>query len=67
MLVLISVTNTSNDSQVITTRNLQEILSKLSVEETPKTHEFWDTQPVPKLGKSHHPPGNLYVVCTYLR
>ena len=27
------------------------MIQKLSVEEKKKTHEFWDTQPVPKMGK----------------
>ena len=35
----------------LTTKNLQEMLSKLTVEEKTKSHDFWDTQPVPKLGE----------------
>ncbi len=38
-------------STVTTAKNLQEILRKLTLEEKSKTHEFWDTQPVPKLGR----------------
>lgn len=34
-----------------TTRNLQQLLQKLTVEEKNKPHQFWDTQPVPKLGE----------------
>lgn len=36
---------------VLTARNLQDMLNKLTVSEANKPHEFWDTQPVPKLGK----------------
>ena len=35
----------------ITTKNLQQILNKLSLEEKSRRHDFWDTQPVPKLGE----------------
>lgn len=34
----------------LTPKNIQDILSKLTVEEKSKSHDFWDTQPVPKLG-----------------
>lgn len=36
----------------MTTKNLQQLLSKMTVEteEHKKEHKFWDTQPVPKLG-----------------
>ena len=33
----------------ISTKNLQQILNKLSLEEKSRRHDFWDTQPVPKL------------------
>ena len=33
----------------ISAKNLQEILQKLTVDEKIKPHEFWDSQPVPKL------------------
>ena len=33
----------------ISTKNLQHILNKLSLEEKSRRHDFWDTQPVPKL------------------
>ena len=49
-----SVDGKSSDSMTvgnISTKNLQEILSKLTVEEKEKSHAFWDTQPVPKLGE----------------
>ncbi len=36
--------------QLISSRNLQELIGKLTVEEKDKSHDFWDTQPVPKLG-----------------
>ena len=43
--------NVDEDGQVLTTRKLHEIIEKLSVQDQTKTHhEFWDTQPVPKLG-----------------
>ena len=33
-------------------RNLQELLSHMTVDSSgKKAHKFWDTQPVPKLGK----------------
>lgn len=35
----------------ISTKNLQQILNKLSIEEKNRRHDFWDTQPVPKLGE----------------
>ena len=38
----------------ISTKNLQQLLSKMTVETVDggkKEHKFWDTQPVPKLGK----------------
>jgi hypothetical protein len=35
----------------MSTKNLQQILNKLSLEEKSKRHDFWDTQPVPKLRK----------------
>ena len=35
----------------ISTKNLQQILNKLSLEEKSRRHDFWDTQPVPKLRK----------------
>lgn len=35
----------------INNRNIKELLSKLQVDEKTKEHQFWDTQPVPKLGK----------------
>ena len=41
----------------VASRNLQELLHKMSVEEKSKTHEFWDTQPVPKLGEEGAWPG----------
>ncbi len=41
-------------SSVSSAKNLQEILKKLSLEEKGKEHEFWDSQPVPKLGESEH-------------
>lgn len=34
----------------MTTKNLQQLLSKMTVEEQKKEHKFWNTQPVPKLG-----------------
>lgn len=34
----------------VSSKNLQELLHKLSVDERTKPHQFWDTQPVPKLG-----------------
>ncbi len=36
----------------MTTKNLQQFLSKMSVEtiDGKKEHKFWNTQPVPKLG-----------------
>ncbi len=37
--------------QLISSRNLQELIGKLTVEEKDKSHDFWDTQPVPKLGR----------------
>lgn len=33
----------------INNKNIKELLSKLQVDENKKEHEFWDTQPVPKL------------------
>ena len=36
-----------------TSKNLQALLHKLSVDEKTKPHQFWDTQPVPKLGESN--------------
>ena len=42
--------NIVEDNQILTTRRLQEIITNLSIQEQPKGHEFWDTQPVPKLG-----------------
>ena len=41
-------------STVTSTKNLHEILKKLSVEEKNKAHDFWDSQPVPKLGGWRH-------------
>jgi hypothetical protein len=40
-----------NGNQVLTTKKLNEILANLSIQDQPKSHEFWDTQPVPKIGK----------------
>ena len=37
----------------ISAKNLQEILQKLTVDEKIKPHEFWDSQPVPKLRECH--------------
>ena len=36
----------------MTTKNLQQLLSKMTVESVDehKEHKFWNTQPVPKLG-----------------
>ena len=34
----------------VSSKNLQELIHKLSVDERTKPHQFWDTQPVPKLG-----------------
>ena len=36
----------------LSAKNLHEILQKLSVDERIKPHEFWDSQPVPKLRES---------------
>ena len=36
----------------VSSKNLQELLHKLSVDERTRPHQFWDTQPVPKLGES---------------
>ena len=36
----------------VSSKNLQELLHKLSVEEKSKPHQFWDTQPVPRLSQS---------------
>jgi glycylpeptide N-tetradecanoyltransferase len=33
----------------VSSENLRELLHKLSVDERTKPHQFWDTQPVPKL------------------
>ena len=38
----------------VSSKNLQELLHKLSVDERTKPHQFWDTQPVPKLGLTSH-------------
>lgn len=44
-----------NEQGGITAKNLQEMLNKFTMdEESNKPHEFWDTQPVPKFGKSCH-------------
>ena len=36
----------------VPSKNLQQLLQKLSVDEKTKPHQFWDTQPVPRLGES---------------
>lgn len=46
----VAPTGTDQASGVLTARNLQEVLTKLTVDDQNKSHEFWDTQPVPKLG-----------------
>ena len=38
----------------VSSENLRELLHKLSVDERTKPHQFWDTQPVPKLGLTSH-------------
>ena len=39
-----------SETPPISAKNLQEILQKLSVDEKQQAHDFWDSQPVPKLG-----------------
>ncbi len=34
-----------------TTRNVQELLSQMTVDPEKKVHKFWDTQPVPRLSE----------------
>ncbi|XP_003383674.1 PREDICTED: glycylpeptide N-tetradecanoyltransferase 2-like [Amphimedon queenslandica] len=41
-----------DESQILTTRKLQEIITNLSIQEQPRGHEFWDTQPVPKFDET---------------
>lgn len=36
-------------AQAVTARGIQEMLNKLTMEEHSKGHNFWDTQPVPKI------------------
>lgn len=38
-----------SETPPISAKNLQEILQKLSVDEKQQAHDFWDSQPVPKL------------------
>ena len=42
----------AGEPQILTARSLQEIITKLSIDDHSKGHEFWDTQPVPKLSES---------------
>ena len=39
-----------NAGAPMTTKNLQQLLSKMTVDDQKKEHKFWNTQPVPKLG-----------------
>ena len=36
----------------VPSKNLTQLLQKLSVDEKTKPHHFWDTQPVPRLGEN---------------
>ena len=45
----------------VTSKNLQQLLQKMSVDEKSKPHEFWDTQPVPRLGEPFQPHSNSRV------
>ena len=60
------VTADSPSIENISAKNLQEILQKLTVDEKIKPHEFWDSQPVPKLRESCHRMlfANIFVFVT---
>ena len=50
----------------VTSKNLQQLLHKLSVDEKNKPHQFWDTQPVPKLGEVASPHSRAACPLVYI-